>query len=176
MKIAFLMGFRGVGKTTLGKALNGWKNIEFLDLDEEMESEIGETILEFVEKNGLEKFRDLEGQFLEKLLNREPRNPLCIGLGGGIIEGERAWALLKSSAHPKILLEVPVGQLWQRLLPRPDRRKIANLHDFSSFQALFQKREPRYKEIATHRILNQDITQGLNELKKALGSVWQDAL
>jgi shikimate kinase len=176
MKIVFLLGFRGVGKTTLGKALEGWENIEFLDLDEKIESEIGETILEFVEKNGLERFREIEGKTLETLLASKPSNPLCIALGGGTIEGKQAWQLLKSSTHPKILLELPVEQLWQRLLPYPDRRKIANLHDFSSFQALFQKREPRYKEIATHRILNQDITQGLNELKKALGSVWQGAL
>lgn len=175
--IAFLIGFRGAGKTTLGKALQGWQEWQYVDLDEKIEAQLGRSILDFVEENEIEAFRLLEAEALAKILNEGPqKQPLLIGLGGGILEGEAAYQMLKQNPAPKLLLEVSPEELWRRLEPQPDRRKIANLQTFSDLKQLFQKRAVRLKEIATYTVPNQDITQGLRELKKALGSLWQAAL
>ncbi len=175
--IAFLIGFRGAGKTTLGKALQGWQEWQYLDLDERIEAQLGRSILNFVEENGIEAFRLLEAEALTKILAEGPqKQPLLVGLGGGILEGEAAYRLLKQNSSPKLLLDVSPEEIWRRLEPLPDRRRIANLQTFSDLRQLFQKRSVRLKEIATYTVPNQDITQGLRELKKALGSLWQAAL
>jgi shikimate kinase len=175
--IAFLLGFRGAGKTTLGKAVAGWQNWRFEDLDEIIEAQLGQSILSYVEEKGLEAFRRLEAETLQEILQRpRHKDPLLVGLGGGILDGDQAYQLLKGSPTAKVLLAVAPEELWRRLEPLPDRRKIANLQTFSDLDQLFQKRAGRLKEIATYTVPNQDITQGLRELKKALGSVWQAAL
>lgn len=210
MNLAFLVGFRASGKTTLGKALNGWKGLQFLDLDAEIERRLGQSILEFVDAQGIEAFRSLEGTFLREILEcqgiaynlpastvSDPEwksvsgsaaasglgydlglgaKPLLVALGGGVVDGQESFDLLKSCPFPKILLSVSPETLWQRLEPYPDRRKIGKLQTFSDLERLFQKRAPRWKEIATHSLENQDISQGLLGLKKILGSVWQAAL
>lgn len=184
MKLAFLGGFRASGKTTLGQALNGWNGTQFLDLDAEIERWLGQSILDFVQAQGIEAFRSLEAKFLREILDSQtqraslepPENPLLVALGGGIVDGDEAFDLLKSCPYPKILLFVSPETIWQRLEPYPDRRKIGKLETFSDLEKLFQKRAPRWKEIATHSLENQDISQGLFGLKKILGSVWQAAL
>ncbi len=198
MKLAFLVGFRASGKTTLGQALKGWNGLQFLDLDAEIERRVGQSILGFVDAQGIEAFRSLEAKLLREILECQAdaaslssstvsgsdlnpvlapeTKPLLVALGGGVVDGQESFDLLKSCPFPKILLSVSPETLWQRLEPHPDRRKIGKLQTFSDLERLFQKRAPRWKEIATHTLENQDISQGLLGLKKILGSVWQAAL
>lgn len=63
MQRILLIGFRGAGKTTLGKALAEALNLAFIDVDEEIEKREGRTIKEMVEKEGWSYFRHLEKVF-----------------------------------------------------------------------------------------------------------------
>ena len=182
MKLAFLMGFRAAGKSTLGKAMAGWNGLQFFDLDEEIERSLGQSILDYVDAHGIGAFRTQEARALREILSGsigskgQLEKPILVALGGGIVDGDDAYQLLKTCPYPKIHLDVSPETLWKRLEPFPDRRKIGKLQSFSDLESLFQKRAPRWKEIATHTLENQDISQGLLGLKKILGSVWQAAL
>jgi len=47
-----LIGFRGAGKTTVGKFLAERLNLPFLDLDDEVQRRVGLSIKEMVERYG----------------------------------------------------------------------------------------------------------------------------
>jgi shikimate kinase len=160
------VGFRGAGKTTLGKMLAqelGWK---FLDLDEEWERRRGQTILGFVDQNGIEPFREEEFELLREAEALE--EPTLVATGGGLVDHPASLEFLERSPRPKIYLEVEASLLWARLLAQPERRKIGKLTSFESLQALLNFRRPRYEKIATFRVVNRDITQALIETKQLL--------
>ena len=75
-----LIGFRGSGKTTVGKALAERLGLEFIDCDARIEQQAGVTIREIFEKHGETHFRTLESQALADLAKLDGR---VIATGGG---------------------------------------------------------------------------------------------
>ena len=55
MKRVFLVGYMGVGKTTIGKLLSRELDVEFIDLDKFIESRYRKTIQDIFAKKGEEK-------------------------------------------------------------------------------------------------------------------------
>lgn len=76
----YLIGFMGSGKTTLGKRLARRLEYDFVDLDQEVESECGLNVAEIFSKFGEEKFRQLEQQ---KLHATALKTNLVVATGGG---------------------------------------------------------------------------------------------
>ena len=163
-----------MGKTTLGQALaqeNGW---DFCDLDQEWERRQGQSILTFVEKNGLAAFRQGETKLLAELEANPPKRPTLVATGGGVVDADASFQLLSESRHPKILLFTEPKTLWDRLEPLAERRKIGDLSNFSQMEELLRKRQPRFEKIASYTVENRDITQALSELRGLLMRLWQD--
>lgn len=75
----FLIGFMCSGKTTVGRVLAPLLDIQFIDLDREVEKQVG-ALLPFIQKNGEAAFRKLETEVLASLLNGEDA---VIATGGG---------------------------------------------------------------------------------------------
>ncbi|WP_353959769.1 shikimate kinase [Belliella kenyensis] len=80
MKIV-LVGMPGSGKSTFGKNLARTLNFAFVDLDHQIE--IGESmqIKEIFEKKGEGRFRELETNYLNKILNQV--EGFVLSTGGG---------------------------------------------------------------------------------------------
>jgi len=176
MKGAILLGFRGAGKTTLGKLLEEAGLCRFLDLDSEWELRNSESILQHVARCGIESFRAQE----ESLLRESQlafgagggELPLLVAPGGGIVDWEPSRRLLENSPLGKIYLEVGPEELWNRLKDYPERRKIGELNSLKDLERLFAQRRKHYEKIASYRVNNQDISRGLIELKHLLRSLW----
>lgn len=163
-----------MGKTTLGQALAkefGW---DFCDLDQEWERRQGQSILSFVEQNGLEAFRREEAKLLEEFEANPPQRPTLVATGGGVVDADASFQLLSGSKHPKILIAAEAKTLWDRLEPLAERRKIGDLSNFSRMEELLRKRQPRFEKIASYTVENRDITQALSELRGLLMRLWQD--
>ena len=75
-----LVGMMGSGKSTIGYLLSKNLNIEFMDVDENIEKEEGCKISEIFEKRGEIKFRKIEEKVTLKLLESSKK---IISLGGG---------------------------------------------------------------------------------------------
>src|SRR5579871_3485016 len=77
-----LIGYRGVGKTTVAQRLAlalGW---QWVDADVELELEAGRSITEIFASEGEPAFRERENQILARLVER-PQT--VVALGGGVV-------------------------------------------------------------------------------------------
>jgi shikimate kinase len=77
-----LIGYRGTGKSTVGKMLASRLGRELVSTDREIVKRAGRSIPEIVAEHGWEHFRDLESEVCRDLAGRDN---LIIDTGGGAI-------------------------------------------------------------------------------------------
>jgi len=77
----FLIGFMGSGKSTLGKQLAHYLNIDFYDLDHYIEQNTQKTIEQIFKKESENAFRTYETQYLHEIVNKTEN--AVIATGGG---------------------------------------------------------------------------------------------
>jgi len=92
-KSIFLIGMRGAGKTTTGQWAADKLRWPFVDLDSQLESEMGHTIPVIIKDSGWGEFRRQELAMLRKLL-KEKSTGYVFACGGGIVESPEARSLL----------------------------------------------------------------------------------
>lgn len=76
----FLIGYMGVGKTTVGKVLSKKLGYQFIDLDNYIENRFRKTIQEIFDVKGEDKFRGIEREMLSEVATFEK---VVIATGGG---------------------------------------------------------------------------------------------
>ncbi len=108
-----LVGFMASGKSTVGPLLArdlGWR---FVDLDQCVEEEEGQSIAEVFRLRGEPHFREVEGRLTGEFLQWDG---VVLGTGGG-------WA-----AHPGRLRDLPPGTLsvWLRVSPEEAVRRAVD--------------------------------------------------
>ncbi|TYO73110.1 shikimate kinase [Rossellomorea marisflavi] len=145
MESIVLIGFMGVGKTTIGHMLSEKVGLHVVDMDEYIVKQEGMPVREIFERFGEGHFRYLETAVLSKLLNEA----CIITAGGGIVERKENRTLLGENGCV-IHLSAPFESLWERLEGDPDRPLAQNpRHEVES---LFSRRIPLYEEARTHEV------------------------
>ena len=147
--LIFLTGFSGSGKSTIGPLLANSLGYEFVDLDQVIEKCAGKAITRIFAENGEEQFRELELQALQGVLER---SDLVISLGGGVLENDRSYELIKE-AGTLVYLRSSTKTLARRLCNKTDRpllkgennRKLSREEIEEKISAILKKREPRYE-------------------------------
>lgn len=114
-----LVGLRGVGKTTVGKLLAKELDRPFVELDKEIESEIGLEIREIFEHMGQAEFRRAERQCLNMLV--ESDRPMVLAAAGGIVSELTTYSALLSSCLSVYLKASPQRHL-ERVQAQNDNR------------------------------------------------------
>lgn len=152
MKKILLIGFRGTGKTTLGKGLALKLHLPFLDADEEIQKKEGLTIKEIVENRGWSYFRKLEREFLRGLLGKE--NLVC-ALGGGAILHEEEMANLKRESLI-LWIDANLREIKKRLekdkKSASQRPALTNLSWEEEIEKIYKERLPLYQKWADFRV------------------------
>jgi 3-dehydroquinate synthetase/shikimate kinase len=139
----------GAGKSTLGSSAAERLGRPFVDLDRELEQDLGTTIPELFEQRGEEEFRQHEARHALAAL-RLP-DPAVIALGGGAVHTPAIRAELRERALT-VLLEVDVDTAWQRSAGAG--RPLAR--DEAEFRELFEHRRELYDEVADGRARDVD--------------------
>lgn len=107
----FLTGFRGSGKTVVGRKLAGSLGLKFIDTDEEIERSAGKSIARIFATKGEAHFRKSEKEQVLKAC-RLDRHVIAVG-GGAVENGELAAAM--QEAGLVILLTAPASVLYERI-------------------------------------------------------------
>jgi shikimate kinase/3-dehydroquinate synthase len=142
-----LVGFMGAGKTTVGKELAGRIGRSLVDLDAEIEEQLGATIDEIFRGRGEAEFRKIEERAAATALKLEGA---VVVLGGGAVQAERTRELLRKRSIT-LWVDVDVETAWKRA---GGERPLAR--DEQDFRELYERRRPLYEEVADARVEDLD--------------------
>ena len=96
-QIIYLLGFMGVGKSTIGALLAERLHWPFIDLDTTIEAGQGTTIREMFENSGEPFFRQIEHV---ALLEASKAEPAVIALGGGTFVQKANFDFIREMGAP----------------------------------------------------------------------------
>ena len=114
----YLIGFMGVGKTTIGKQLAIQYNMSFIDTDKEIEKEQKNSITEIFSNNGEDIFRKIEATALREI----PKNNL-VACGGGLPAYKNNMEFIKKSGL-SIYLKASENEIFNRLTNDDNTRPL----------------------------------------------------
>ncbi|MBD3675279.1 MAG: shikimate kinase [Planctomycetaceae bacterium] len=168
--VVTLIGYRGCGKSSVGRLLAQQLSWSFCDADVELETRAGKSIREIFATDGEDAFRDLEEETLADLVRRDR---LVLAAGGGAVLRETTRTRFQD-AGPVVWLTAPAETLYARIHAddttgerRPDLTDRGGLEEV---QTLLTQREPIYRE-AADLILEtqgQELPEIVNELSRRL--------
>lgn len=138
-KLIYLLGFMGVGKSTVGELLAGKLRWPFIDLDATIEAGQGTTIREMFENAGEPFFRQIERA---ALIEASKSEPAVIALGGGTFVQQPNFEYIGDTGGTTIWLDCPVEELRRRCEGKNDRPLF---RDPASFTQLLEQRLPYYQ-------------------------------
>ena len=160
MNAIILIGYRGVGKSTIASkitellSLKGHTAIK-VSFDEELATNIG-NLQTFIKENGWEKFRDQETLLLK---NFKLPNGLCvIDCGGGIIERNENIALLKKLGKV-FYIKADVQTIQDRLQTTHARLSLSGKENFfNEIKTVLEHRDPLYTKAANFIIESDSLS------------------
>jgi len=146
VKPIILIGFMGVGKTSLGKKLAKKMGYDFLDTDKWIEQKTGLTIPEIFEQNGEAYFRKLERNCVEEI--KVIQNTV-ISVGGGLPCFGNTMDSLKSFGIT-IYLKLEAKEIARRLAESKIERPLLHGHSGDDIERYIEEklkdREPFYSQ------------------------------
>ncbi|QUR95466.1 shikimate kinase [Macrococcoides canis] len=145
-----LVGFMGVGKTTIGNLLAQRLNLKFIDIDEQIEHEMNMKIKDIFEQYGEPYFRTLEYNTLKKFINMN----IVLATGGGVVENPNNIELLKQNKI-NIWVDTNINTVYNRIVNDINRPNAMN-RSFDTIKDLYFRRRSRYNEIAYISVNNDD--------------------
>ena len=147
-----LTGFMGVGKSTVARHLSHLLKCEKIDLDSFIETNENRTIAEIINRDGEARFRQIETENLQKVLQTDVR---IIALGGGawtIAENRR---LIKQCDCTTIWLESTFDHCWRNI--KFSRRERPLAKNKRRARKLFEDRENFYCLADWHFIVKPEL-------------------
>lgn len=140
----FLIGLPGSGKTTLGMELANHLNIQFYDLDQEIEKAEKQTIRSIFAEYGEAHFRQLEYDHLRKII--EAAEEFVLATGGGTPCFFDNMEVMNISGKT-IFLNTSIQTIKQRL----QQDSVRPLMQTNTLEELYKKRIKWYEQ-AQHTI------------------------
>lgn len=144
-----LLGLRGAGKSTVGRALADRLGWDLVELDAEIERRTGLGLDQIFELNGEAYFRRVERETLRELLDRGPR-PCVLATGGGIVTEPETFALLRDHSWTVWLKARPEDH-WSRVVAQGDTRPMqGQVAAFDALCRILRDREREYRQARVH--------------------------
>lgn len=135
-----LIGFRGSGKTTLGKELARLLGWNYLSTDEWIEARTGCSIADFVKREGWPRFRLIEREVIRE--TAETRQAV-IDCGGGVVEDSSNMETLAKNALVA-WVDAPLEDIYHRLRGERNRPLLSAKDLRADVAENYRRREPLY--------------------------------
>ncbi len=144
-----LIGYRGTGKSTVGKLVAARLDRVLVSTDAEIVKLVGQSIPEIVEQHGWEYFRDLETKICQDLAGRDG---VVIDTGGGAILRSQNVEGLKRTGK-LFWLTAPVETIAKRIGADTQRPSLTGTKSFlDEIQDVLRERTPKYQAAADYII------------------------
>jgi shikimate kinase len=158
-----LIGYRGTGKSTVGKVLAARLGRELISTDAEIVKRTKQSIPEIVAQRGWEYFRDVESDVCRDLAGR---NELVIDTGGGTILRPQNVEVLKRNGK-LIWLSATVDTITARIGGDTQRPSLTGTKSFvDEITEVLRDRTPKYQAAADHVIQTDD--RSIQQLAEAV--------
>ena len=143
-RVVALVGVRGAGKSTIGKALARKLRLPFIEQDALVEKDAGLSLSAIFALHGEAYYRRLAREALARFLSEA--EGAVLATGGGLVMDREAWRLLQKRART-VWLQASAEDHWQRVLEQGDVRPSAESpHAQEELRALLKAREPLYAQ------------------------------
>jgi len=143
-----LIGYRGTGKTVVGRALSERLSRPFFDADDYIEKKAGRTIKDMVAKEGWPFFRAREKEAIQYLSNMED---CVIAPGGGAVMDKDNVAFLRDRGW-FVLLKADIDTMIQRIegdeASSEQRPDLLGGDIYEETETMLRERMPVYEEVA----------------------------
>ena len=149
-----LTGFMGVGKSSVARHLSQVIRSRWVDLDKIIEENDGRIIAKIIDEDGIDAYRALETQNLERVLSEIDTRILSLGGGTWTIPANRE--LLKRSGYTSVWLESTFEHCWLNISFSRKDRPLAR--DKQTARQLFEERQKVYCLADWHFILRSGYT------------------
>jgi shikimate kinase len=136
-----LIGFRGVGKTTVGKRLAKMLNWKFLSTDVLIEKLSGQNISYLVESKGWKNFRNFEMEVIRAL---KDETKVVIDCGGGVVENSENITML-SPGSLMVWVDAELKDIFNRLSNAKDRPLLSQSNLEEDIVNNYNRRFPLYQ-------------------------------
>ena len=145
-----LIGFMGVGKTTIGKIIAKKLKLNFVDMDNYIEKREGKSISKIFEEYGEQRFRELESESLKDLIKSDN---IVISTGGGIVTTKENSDILKKEKIV-IFLDANTQTILNNLYKEIDKRPLlSNSNNVEyTISNLLNERYEKYNSICDIKI------------------------
>ena len=163
----YLIGFMGVGKTTIGKQIAAFNKVVFIDTDSQIEKETSKSIKEIFETDGEIAFRKLETDTIRSIDRKA-----IIACGGGLPAHNNNIEYLKHKGTV-IFLKASTETLIKRLEKNKNKRplisKLTNDKLLEFIRKILKEREKTYKQADyTIETDNKTVKEVLREINSLL--------
>lgn len=162
-----LIGYRGVGKTTVGARLARKVDVHFTDTDVLVERAEERSIVDIFNDDGEEAFRNAEARVIAHI---DPSEVQVIATGGGSVIRERNRQLIRSLGMV-FWLKVDIETVVERI-ESSDRPALTGGTHRREAEEVYRRRAPLYEAIADHVIEVGGRT--VEEISDELQQLWRE--
>ncbi len=154
----YIIGFMGVGKSTIGRKLEAEDGFPVIDTDYLIQLEMKNNIKTLIQTMGERYFRDKETKIIKRVSRLKGYVYI---LGGGALSREDNVNNLRGKGK-FIYIYTPIERLFMlfKYIKRPIIERSRDKE--KTIKELFEKREPIYRNLANYIILND----GKNNVKE----------
>jgi len=144
-----LVGLRGAGKTSVGRALAQHLEAPFVELDQRVEDLAGVPLAELFDLQGQGAYHAYEAEALEALLAEGQR--VVIATGGSIVSAEATYDRLRETCNTLWLRALPEDHL-ERVIGQGDQRPMRGRpRALEEMRTILEVRDPLY-QLCDHTI------------------------
>jgi shikimate kinase len=140
-----LVGYRGTGKSTVGRLLAGRLGLPFVDADAALEARLGRSISEVFARDGEAAFRDAEAEVLAGL---DAGGGLVLATGGGAVLREANRRAIRRLGRVAWLTAGPATIAGRLAADPAGRPALTPLGLIDEVAAVLEARRPLYREVA----------------------------
>ena len=150
-----LIGYRGAGKSTVGRLVAERLGLNTLGFDAEIVRRAGKSIPEIVRDEGWERFRDLESALVRESVSLDG---WLFDTGGGVVERPENVALLRRCG-PVVWLRADVETIVRRIGGDDQRPSLTGARSFTDEVAqVLARRTPLYSAAADREVDTSRLT------------------